>query len=60
MNYDQITEEEMKQMTEDEFFAFLDLKAKSIRDKAFIKPLSPYHHKLAKAVSGEINKNKNN
>lgn len=60
MNYDYLSDVDFDLMTEEEFLNYLDEKAKYLREKNFIVPLPPYHQRLAKAVSGCYDENKQN
>ena len=48
-----LTDEELKQLTEEEFFEYLDKKTEYM--KRHTKPLSPYHVKKYHTVTMEMN-----
>lgn len=63
-NLDYLSDKEFDLMTEDELNEYLDAKAKWIRQQYVIRPLTNYHKKLARMVSGiaeeeKINQPKN-
>ena len=47
-----LTDEELKQLTEEEFFEYLDKKTRFL--KQHTKPLSPYHVKKYHTVTKEM------
>lgn len=51
-NLDYLTDVEFDLMTEDELNEYLDAKSKWIRQQYVIRPLTNYHKKLARMVSG--------
>jgi hypothetical protein len=59
-NFDYLSDVDFDLMTEDEFLNYLDEKAKWIRENHFIKPLSPYHIKLATEITTSYEKASNN
>jgi hypothetical protein len=63
-NLDYLPAEEFDLMNDDELNEYLDAKAKWIREQYVIRPLTNYHKKLARMVSGieeeKINQTKSN
>jgi hypothetical protein len=51
-NLDYLSAEEFDLMNDDELNEYLDAKAKWIREQYVIRPLTNYHKKLARMVSG--------
>ncbi len=44
-NFKELTDEELKGLSDDDLFAYLDAKAKHIRENNIVKPLGSYHTK---------------
>jgi len=44
-SFKELTDEELKSLSDDELFAYLDAKAKHLRETNIVKPLGSYHTK---------------